>query len=203
MSLSRYPRYPAYKDSGVEWLGEVPAHWEVRRLRNTAKSCQNGTWGADPNGDDDAICVRVADFDRLRFSVRLTEPTFRSIPRSEFAHKRLACGDLLLEKSGGGENQPVGAVVQFDHEVDAVCSNFVASMPVAEGHVSRYLAYLHASLYSIRVNTRHIKQSTGIQNLDADGYLGKLCKENWFFLAANRNIGAAEATLSCTVWSPR
>ena len=26
--------YPAYKSSGVEWLGDVPAHWEVRRLRN-------------------------------------------------------------------------------------------------------------------------------------------------------------------------
>ena len=26
--------YPAYKGSGVEWLGEVPTHWEVRRLRN-------------------------------------------------------------------------------------------------------------------------------------------------------------------------
>jgi type I restriction enzyme S subunit len=25
--------YPAYKDSGVEWLGKVPAHWEVRRLK--------------------------------------------------------------------------------------------------------------------------------------------------------------------------
>ena len=25
--------YPAYKPSGVEWLGEVPAHWEVRRLK--------------------------------------------------------------------------------------------------------------------------------------------------------------------------
>ncbi|MCS1407244.1 MAG: hypothetical protein M2R45_00401 [Verrucomicrobia subdivision 3 bacterium] len=24
--------YPAYKDSGVEWLGNVPTHWEVRRL---------------------------------------------------------------------------------------------------------------------------------------------------------------------------
>ena len=24
--------YPAYKDSGVEWLGEIPAHWEVKRL---------------------------------------------------------------------------------------------------------------------------------------------------------------------------
>ena len=22
-----FPRYPAYKDSGVEWLGEIPEHW--------------------------------------------------------------------------------------------------------------------------------------------------------------------------------
>ena len=28
-----FPRYPAYKDSGVEWLGEIPAHWEVNRFR--------------------------------------------------------------------------------------------------------------------------------------------------------------------------
>ena len=27
------PPYPAYKPSGVEWLGDVPAHWEVRRLK--------------------------------------------------------------------------------------------------------------------------------------------------------------------------
>ncbi len=27
-----FPRYPAYKDSGVAWLGEVPGHWEVKRL---------------------------------------------------------------------------------------------------------------------------------------------------------------------------
>ena len=27
-----FPRYPAYKDSGVEWLGKVPEHWSVRRL---------------------------------------------------------------------------------------------------------------------------------------------------------------------------
>ncbi len=29
----RYKPYPAYKDSGVEWLGEIPAHWEVKRLK--------------------------------------------------------------------------------------------------------------------------------------------------------------------------
>jgi len=29
--------YPAYKDSGVEWLGEVPEHWEVRRIKDVAR----------------------------------------------------------------------------------------------------------------------------------------------------------------------
>ena len=32
-----FPRYPKYKDSGVEWLGEVPEHWSVRRLRFVAE----------------------------------------------------------------------------------------------------------------------------------------------------------------------
>lgn len=30
----RFKRYPEYKDSGAEWLGEIPAHWEVKRLKN-------------------------------------------------------------------------------------------------------------------------------------------------------------------------
>ena len=30
--------YRDYKDSGVEWLGEVPAHWQVRKLRHTIRS---------------------------------------------------------------------------------------------------------------------------------------------------------------------
>ncbi len=29
------PPYAEYKDSGVEWLGEVPGHWEVKRLKRT------------------------------------------------------------------------------------------------------------------------------------------------------------------------
>ncbi|MGB7510134.1 MAG: restriction endonuclease subunit S [Pelodictyon phaeoclathratiforme] len=33
--MSRYEKYPAYKDSGVEWIGEIPEHWEVKRLKQT------------------------------------------------------------------------------------------------------------------------------------------------------------------------
>ena len=29
----KYPRYPAYKDSGVEWIGEIPEDWTVTKLK--------------------------------------------------------------------------------------------------------------------------------------------------------------------------
>ena len=31
--MEGYRPYPKYKDSGVEWLGEIPAHWEIQRLK--------------------------------------------------------------------------------------------------------------------------------------------------------------------------
>ncbi len=35
-SPSTFPKYPAYKDSGVEWLGDVPGHWVIGSLKNMA-----------------------------------------------------------------------------------------------------------------------------------------------------------------------
>jgi len=34
--MSHYKPYPAYKDFGVEWIGEVPRHWEILRIKRTA-----------------------------------------------------------------------------------------------------------------------------------------------------------------------
>ncbi len=161
------------QDSGVEWLGEIPAHWEVGRLKDTVTKCQNGVWGQEPDGRNDIACVRVADFNRRAFSVHSSHLTLRSVDPKAMAAHRLRAGDLLLEKSGGGDRQPVGIVVVFSHDVSAVCSNFVARMPVHPGHSSRFLVYLHAWLYSTRVTVRSIKQSIGIQNLDGDSYLNE------------------------------
>ncbi len=32
MPVTKHEKYLAYKDSGVEWLGEIPEHWEAKRL---------------------------------------------------------------------------------------------------------------------------------------------------------------------------
>ena len=34
-------KYEEYKDSGVEWIGEVPSHWEVKPIKRTG-SFENG-----------------------------------------------------------------------------------------------------------------------------------------------------------------
>ena len=32
---AKHKPYPSYKSSCVEWLGDVPAHWEVKRLKDS------------------------------------------------------------------------------------------------------------------------------------------------------------------------
>jgi type I restriction enzyme S subunit len=172
--LKRYKPYPAYKDSGVEWLGEVPEHWDLKRLKYTIIACQNGVWGEEPvGGPEDVICVRVADFDRTRNKVVLHEPTLRSVPQHQQEDLTLNSGELLIEKSGGGEQQPVGAVVLYDLGAQAVCSNFIARIQIEDSYSVVFLLYLHKYLYESCVNKRSIKQNTGIQNLDLKSYLSE------------------------------
>ena len=167
-----FPRYPNYKDSGVEWLGEVPGHWKVDRLKRSTVSAKNGIWGDEAQqNENDIPCVRVADFDRQGLRVELFEPTIRNVIEKERVGRVLTQGDLLLEKSGGGETQPVGCVVLYDDPRPAVCSNFVARVQTAPGMDSSFWRYVHAAVYAVRLNTRSIKQTSGIQNLDASQYL--------------------------------
>ncbi len=167
--------YPSYMASNAEWMGEVPAHWGVDRLKWTVDFARNGVWGEEPDGgDEDILCVRVADFDRVDQTVVLEAPTIRKVRKSDQDGRVLQNGDLLLEKSGGGEGWPVGYVVEYTHDVPAVCSNFIARMKPSHLVRSRFLRYLHHAIYAARVNVRSIKQTSGIQNLDAASYFDEL-----------------------------
>ncbi len=166
-----FPRYPEYKDSGVEWLGEVPGHWHIDRFKRSISSCQNGIWGSEPAGDEnDLPCVRVADFDRVKLVVNDEIPTIRNVTPREQENRVLRRGNLVLEKSGGGDKQLVGCVVLYDADTAVVCSNFVARIELERSMVPSYWRYAHAAAYAVRLNYGSIKQTSGIQNLDQDAY---------------------------------
>lgn len=162
------------KPSGIEWMDKVPEHWEISRLGACVSTNRSGVWGDDPtdtNQADHLICVRVADFDTSRLGVGTTKLTIRAVTRSERSGRMLHQGDILLEKSGGGDKTPVGRVVCFDLERDAVCSNFLARLvPNAKLVHSEYLLILMSHMHARRIVSPFIKQTTGIQNLDTTAY---------------------------------
>ena len=55
--VRRYRAHTVYKDSGVPWLGEIPAHWEVKRLKHIA------TWTDEvlPELTDSALEMTYVD----------------------------------------------------------------------------------------------------------------------------------------------
>lgn len=169
--MAKYKAYPEYKDSGVDWLGKVPSHWEIHSLKRAVDGCTNGIWGGEPDDKNDITVLRVADFDRQSFKVSDLKLTTRSIPPKDRGNRLLKQGDLLIEKSGGGDKTLVGCVVLFDKAYEAVTSNFVAKMSPLDSYDSYFLVYAFSQLYAGKVNYPSIKQTTGIQNLDSDAYL--------------------------------
>ena len=76
--------YPAYKDSGAEWLGEIPAHWEVRRLKRLFR-VENGSTpksGEPANWDGDIPWATPDDLGKLKD--RVLSETGRCITREGY-----------------------------------------------------------------------------------------------------------------------
>ena len=142
------------------------------RLRRLLASVDNGAWGNEPGGSDvDVQCVRAADFDFDALRVDLTRAPLRGVDQRTWSRLKLRPGDLVLEKSGGGELAPVGRAVLFDKESPAITSNFAARVVPQPWVDPRFLVYTLRSLYDRGVTLQCIKQTTGIQNLDTEHWL--------------------------------
>lgn len=52
-------KYSEYKDSGVEWIGDIPKHWEVKRFKNIIESIKNGTSAQQVDYDTNYKVTRI------------------------------------------------------------------------------------------------------------------------------------------------
>lgn len=160
-------------DSGIPWIGQIPNGWVVKKIKHAIRSVNSGIWGDEARGDmHDIKCLRVADFDFDNLSFSNVETVRNNINIAD--SKILRTGDLLLEKSGGGEKTPVGRVVHFSGQERMTCANFIDIVRVNQKTVNPFFmgAYLF-SLYSSGFVKQYIKQNTGIQNLDLHSYFAE------------------------------
>ena len=90
--------YPSYKPSGVPWLGDVPSHWEVRRLRTVADMRVSNV---DKHAKEDEFPVRLCNYVDVYKHDRITPAMpfmTATASRDEIERFRLARDDVLITK---------------------------------------------------------------------------------------------------------
>ena len=103
------------KDSGVEWLGEIPALWEVKRLWHLTPSERKIMYGIvlpGPDVDDGVSIVKGGDVAASRLKPEALSKTTFEI-ESRYIRSRLAGGDLVYAIRGS-----IGEVEMVPHELE-------------------------------------------------------------------------------------
>lgn len=91
--------YPAYRDSGLDWLGDVPEHWQVRRLGAFGRFFKgNGGTKADET-EDGVPCIRYGDlYTKHRFHITASKACVPSDRAGAYTSVRYS--DVLFAGSG-------------------------------------------------------------------------------------------------------
>ena len=88
-----FARYPAYKDSGVAWLGEVPGHWEVKRLKQVA-SHNDETLDDNTDADFEILYVDISSVDPMLGITAKEAMPFSAAPSR--ARRKVRNGDAIV-----------------------------------------------------------------------------------------------------------
>ncbi|MGN2393260.1 restriction endonuclease subunit S, partial [Pelomicrobium sp. G1] len=91
--LRRFKPYPAYKDSGVEWLGEIPAHWEVNWLKYLAATNPESL-PEDTDPEFEMSYVDIGGVDSLGRVIERESLTFATAPSR--ARRLVRHGDVIV-----------------------------------------------------------------------------------------------------------
>ena len=162
-------------DSGIPWIGKMPADWDLHRMKSCIADRTAGSWGDEVAEDEESfVCLRIADFDYAKFRFKdtpINELTRRNYDNKTIASLLLHKGDILIEKSGGGEKTPVGRTVIFDKEYPALYANFMDRLRCTNLVTSDWMQYVFVTFYKNEYTRNYIKQTTGIQNLDLTALL--------------------------------
>ena len=103
------------KDSGVEWLGQVPEHWEILELKHLKKGGTSITYGivqAGPHIEDGIPYIRTSDMAGDRLMVESCQRTSIAIDEA-YARSRVFEGDLVV-----AIRATVGKVLEVPVELD-------------------------------------------------------------------------------------
>ena len=147
--------------------------WKAVKISDVCEF-QSGLWKGKNGPFTNANVIRNTNF-RTNGNLSYENIAFFEVETKELSKRQLQHGDIILEKSGGGEKTPVGRVCLFekqDSKIPFSLSNFTCFIRVKEPSILDY-KYLHKFLYFMYEagKTEPMQRnSTGIRNLQLKEY---------------------------------
>lgn len=167
----------AMKDSGIEWIGEIPEDWSVQKAKYFISLCDGGIWGNDPDGSDNDMIVLRSTEQNIDGTWNIVSPALRCI-RTEagWESNLLKAGDLVITKSSGSSAH-IGKTSIISSQIEAMqccCSNFMQRIRLNKCILPKLAWYFFNSDF-VRSQFSYMSNTTsGINNINAT-----MIKETW------------------------
>ncbi|QNS40904.1 restriction endonuclease subunit S [Chryseobacterium manosquense] len=130
-----------------------------KKLEELLEFVIGGDWGKDENYEDEnydlAYCIRGSEIKNWNEEKGKTA-SLRKIKKQNIAKRNLIEGDILVEISGGGPEQPVGrtvlidkATLSFQPQIPKICTNFLRlirpNKNINSAYLNNYLTFFYKS----------------------------------------------------------
>ena len=131
--------YPEYKDSGAEWLGEVPGHWEVRRLGQIGPLSKGNGGNKDDEVPAGVPCVRYGDlYTTHTYFIHDTRSYIPAERSKDYTPIRF--GDVLFAASGETIEEIGKSAVNLIHS-ETYCGGDVIVFRPSRQIVAKFMGY--------------------------------------------------------------
>ena len=160
------------KDLATKNSKDTKKAWPLVRLGDVCESF-NGLWKGTKQPLKTVGVIRSTNFTK-QCEFDHSKIIFIEVEETKFLKRKLQCGDIVVERSGGGPNQPVGRVLLFDiEEGDYTISNFTSALRIKDKCAldSSYLHRVLVAQYFSGVTAKMQSNATNIINLHYDEFL--------------------------------
>lgn len=154
------------KDSGIEWLGDIPAHWEIMVLKRLAEVRGGVTKGRKLDNVEtlELPYLRVANVQDGHIDT--ADMSNIEITLDEVERYSLKAGDVLMNE--GGDNDKLGRGAVWDARIDpCLHQNHVFAVRPYEKVLSNWLALITSSSYAKFYFFSKAKQTTNLASISA------------------------------------
>lgn len=160
--------FDGFKSQFIEMFGTVKS---TKPLTDFIDVSFPGEWGQEDKDGSGVKVIRTTNFTN-NGKLDLSDVVTRGIDYAKVEKKKLSKGDIILERSGGTNDNPVGRVVYFEEDGVYLFNNFTQLLRCKEGVNSLFLFYSLFNYYQMNKNVIRSmgNKTTGIQNLKMDRY---------------------------------